>query len=105
MERAGRPSPLQLVKRALPDLHGAMQRVAEHILANPDEVARGSITKLAEAAQTSAATVTRLSTQLGFAGYPHSGPRWRWRSAAAWRPAGRVTSGWRSARRIRPSRC
>jgi DNA-binding MurR/RpiR family transcriptional regulator len=61
---------LQLVKRALPDLHGAMQRVADHILANPDEVARGSITKLAEAAQTSAATVTRLSTQLGFAGYP-----------------------------------
>jgi len=70
MERAGSPSPLQLVKRALPDLHGAMQRVADHILANPDEVARGSITKLAEAAQTSAATVTRLSTQLGFAGYP-----------------------------------
>ncbi|MEV0287264.1 MULTISPECIES: MurR/RpiR family transcriptional regulator [unclassified Kribbella] len=70
MERAGSPSPLQLVKRALPELHGAMQRVAEHILANPDEVARGSITKLAEAAQTSAATVTRLSTHLGFEGYP-----------------------------------
>ena len=61
---------MQLVKRALPELNGAMQRVAEHILANPDEVARGSITKLAEAAQTSAATVTRLSTHLGFAGYP-----------------------------------
>jgi len=58
MERAGSPSPLQLVKRALPELNGAMQRVAEHILANPDEVARGSITKLAETAQTSAATVT-----------------------------------------------
>ncbi|GAA1583559.1 MurR/RpiR family transcriptional regulator [Kribbella karoonensis] len=70
MERAGSPSPLQLVKRALPELNGAMQRVAEHILANPDEVARGSITKLAEAAQTSAATVTRLSTHLGYAGYP-----------------------------------
>jgi DNA-binding MurR/RpiR family transcriptional regulator len=61
---------LQQVKRALPELHGAMQRVAEHILANPDEVARGSITKLAAAAQTSAATVTRLSTHLGYAGYP-----------------------------------
>jgi DNA-binding MurR/RpiR family transcriptional regulator len=70
MERAGSPSPLQQVKRALPELHGAMQRVAEHILAHPDEVARGSITKLAAAAQTSAATVTRLSTQLGYAGYP-----------------------------------
>lgn len=70
MERADSPSPLQLVKRALPELHGAMQRVAEHILANPEEVARGSITKLAEAAHTSAATVTRLSTHLGFAGYP-----------------------------------
>ncbi|TDO49384.1 RpiR family transcriptional regulator [Kribbella sp. VKM Ac-2527] len=70
IDKAATPSPLQLVKRALPDLNGAMQRVAEHILANPDEVARGSITKLAEAAQTSAATVTRLSTHLGFAGYP-----------------------------------
>ncbi|TWD84520.1 RpiR family transcriptional regulator [Kribbella amoyensis] len=70
MERAGSPSPLQLVKRTLPELNGAMQRVAEHILANPDEVARGSITKLAETARTSAATVTRLSTQLGYAGYP-----------------------------------
>ena len=70
MERADGPSPLELVKRALPGLNGAMERVAEHILANPDEVARGSITKLAAAAETSAATVTRLSTQLGFAGYP-----------------------------------
>ena len=70
METAGSPSPSQLVRRALPELNGAMQRVAEQILANPDEVARGSITKLAEAAQTSAATVTRLSTHLGFAGYP-----------------------------------
>ncbi|TCM51841.1 RpiR family transcriptional regulator [Kribbella sp. VKM Ac-2568] len=68
--RADTPSPLQVVRRALPELNGAMQRVADHILANPDEVARGSITKLAEAAQTSAATVTRLSTHLGFAGYP-----------------------------------
>jgi DNA-binding MurR/RpiR family transcriptional regulator len=70
VDRAGTPSPLQLAKRALSDLNGAMLRVAEQILANPDDVARGSITKLAEAAQTSAATVTRLSTHLGFAGYP-----------------------------------
>ncbi|WP_169501724.1 MurR/RpiR family transcriptional regulator [Kribbella catacumbae] len=70
MDRADSPSPLQVVKRALPDLNGSMHRVAEHILANPDEVARGSITKLATAAGTSAATVTRLSTHLGFAGYP-----------------------------------
>ncbi|MEV6285566.1 MurR/RpiR family transcriptional regulator [Kribbella sp. NPDC051770] len=70
VDRADTPSPLQLAKRALPDLNGAMLRVAEQILAHPDDVARGSITKLAEAAQTSAATVTRLSTHLGFAGYP-----------------------------------
>lgn len=31
MERAESPSPLQQVKRALPELNGAMQRVAEHI--------------------------------------------------------------------------
>jgi DNA-binding MurR/RpiR family transcriptional regulator len=68
--RADSPSPLQVVKRAVPDLNGSMQRVAEQILANPDEAARGSITKLAAAARTSAATVTRLSTHLGFAGYP-----------------------------------
>ena len=69
-DKAAAASPLEVVKRALPELNGAMQRVAEHILANPDEVARGSITTLAEAARTSAATVTRLSTHLGFAGYP-----------------------------------
>ncbi|NGN64232.1 MurR/RpiR family transcriptional regulator [Streptomyces sp. A7024] len=68
--RADSPSPLQLLKQALPGLTGATHRVAEHILAHPDEVAGGSITKLAEAAETSAATVSRLSTHLGFAGYP-----------------------------------
>ncbi|TCC58827.1 MurR/RpiR family transcriptional regulator [Kribbella pittospori] len=88
MERAG--NPLQQVKRALPELNGAMQRVAEHILANPDEVARGSITKLAEAAQTSAATVTRLSTHLGFAGYPAL------RAALAMEVGRGIEAGWAS---------
>ena len=90
MDRAGTPSPLQLVKRALPELNGAMQRVAEHILANPDDVARGSITKLAEAAQTSAATVTRLSTHLGFAGYPAL------RAALAMEVGRGIEAGWAS---------
>ncbi|MET9272074.1 MurR/RpiR family transcriptional regulator [Kribbella sp. NPDC003557] len=68
--KAGSPSPVALVKRALPELSGSLRRVADQILANPDEVSRGSITKLAEAAQTSASAVTRLSTHLGYAGYP-----------------------------------
>lgn len=68
--RAGSESPLQLLKNALPDLNAAMTRVAEQVLASPQEVGRASITKLAERAGTSPATVTRLSTLLGFGGYP-----------------------------------
>ena len=88
--RAGPPSPVELVKRALPELSGSLRRVADQILANPDEVSRGSITKLAEAAQTSASAVTRLSTHLGYAGYPAL------RAALAMEIGRGVEAGWAS---------
>lgn len=62
--------PLQRVREALPRLRGASERVAEAILAEPEQVAHGSITRLATTAQTTPATVTRLATALGFAGFP-----------------------------------
>ncbi|MFD5098571.1 MurR/RpiR family transcriptional regulator [Streptomyces albidochromogenes] len=69
-EGVGEVSPLELLRTELPDLTGAKLRVAEVILRNPTVVGRSSITWLAQEAQTSAATITRLSTALGFDGFP-----------------------------------
>ncbi|MFF1418143.1 MurR/RpiR family transcriptional regulator [Streptomyces sp. NPDC058280] len=81
-------SPLELLRSALPGLSGAKLRVAEVIMANPDVVGRSSITWLAEQAGTSAATITRLSTSLGFDGFPEL-------RAALAREHGRdVQAGW-----------
>ncbi|MEU9228869.1 MurR/RpiR family transcriptional regulator [Streptomyces massasporeus] len=63
-------SPLELLRTALPGLTGAKLRVAEVILRDPAGAGRSSITWLAEEARTSAATITRLSTALGFDGFP-----------------------------------
>lgn len=63
-------SPLTLLRNTLPELSGATLRIAELILAAPDRVGQESITKLARRADTSAATVTRLSNLLGFDGFP-----------------------------------
>lgn len=68
--RAQPANPLQLITDALPRLRGGTARVASAILASPDEIAADSITRLAAAADTAPATVTRLATQLGFDGYP-----------------------------------
>lgn len=68
--RAAGANPLQLITDAMPQLRGATARVAEAVLAAPDDVAIGSITRLAEAANTSAATVSRLARHLGFDGFP-----------------------------------
>ncbi|ROR73877.1 MurR/RpiR family transcriptional regulator [Bogoriella caseilytica] len=54
----------------LPELRPAERRVAEAVIANPAEVARESITTLAERCHTSAPTVVRFAKRLGFAGYP-----------------------------------
>jgi DNA-binding MurR/RpiR family transcriptional regulator len=70
MVTAAEPSPLQLIRDALPSLSGARLRVAQIMLDDPLEAGRNSITWLASRAGTQAATVTRLSTALGYSGFP-----------------------------------
>ena len=62
-------SVLAKVRAQLPELTGALQRVAELILADPAAAARSSIVELAERSGTSPATVTRFCRALGFVGY------------------------------------
>ncbi|WP_283136790.1 MurR/RpiR family transcriptional regulator [Rhizohabitans arisaemae] len=51
------------------ELTGALSRVAEIVLTDPQTVARATIVELAERSGTSPATVTRFCRALGFAGY------------------------------------
>jgi DNA-binding MurR/RpiR family transcriptional regulator len=51
------------------DLTAAERRVAEAILAAPQEVAFGTVAELASVAGVGAASVVRLATKLGFDGY------------------------------------
>ncbi|HWR86077.1 MAG TPA: MurR/RpiR family transcriptional regulator [Rhodoglobus sp.] len=81
-------SPLALVRMALPTLVGAKRRVAEVILADPQTASRSSITWLAAEAETSPATVTRLSASLGFDGFPE------FRAAIASEHGRGVQAGW-----------
>jgi DNA-binding MurR/RpiR family transcriptional regulator len=62
--------PLNRLSNDLQDLGGPRRRVAEAVLANPSRVAHAPITWLAAEADTTPATVTRLATSLGYAGYP-----------------------------------
>lgn len=66
---AGSAGVLARAKQLLPDLTGALQRVAEFVLANPAAAARATIVELAERSNTSPATVTRFCRALGFDGY------------------------------------
>lgn len=62
-------SVLAKVRAQLSELTGALQRVAELILADPAAAARSTIVELAERSGTSPATVTRFCRALGFVGY------------------------------------
>jgi DNA-binding MurR/RpiR family transcriptional regulator len=62
-------SVLAKVRAQLPELTGALQRVAELILADPAAAARSTSVELAERSGTSPATVTRFCRALGFVGY------------------------------------
>src|SRR5258705_615104 len=62
-------SVLARVRAGLPEFTGALQRVAELILADPAAAARSTIVGLAERSGTSPATVTRFCRALGFVGY------------------------------------
>jgi DNA-binding MurR/RpiR family transcriptional regulator len=57
------------VRAKLPEFTGALQRVAELVLADPASAARSTIVELAERSGTSPATVTRFCRALGFEGY------------------------------------
>src|SRR5919201_1115121 len=67
------PSPadgvLARVRSQLPEFTGALQRVAEQVLSDPEAAARATIVELAERSGTSPATVTRFCRALGFEGY------------------------------------
>lgn len=64
-----RESVLLRTQALLPDLSGAMRRVAEHLLTDLPAGARATIVELAERSGTSPATVTRFCRALGFDGY------------------------------------
>ncbi|GIF67725.1 RpiR family transcriptional regulator [Asanoa ishikariensis] len=57
------------VRAGLPEFTGALQRVAEQVLADPAGAARATIVELAERSGTSPATITRFCRALGFDGY------------------------------------
>jgi DNA-binding MurR/RpiR family transcriptional regulator len=62
-------SVLVRVRAAQSELSGALQRVAELVLADPASAARATIVELAERSGTSPATITRFCRALGFEGY------------------------------------
>jgi DNA-binding MurR/RpiR family transcriptional regulator len=62
-------SVLARVRSGLPEFTGALQRVAEQVLADPTAAARATIVELAERSGTSPATVTRFCRAMGFEGY------------------------------------
>jgi DNA-binding MurR/RpiR family transcriptional regulator len=68
-ESGARDSVLARVRSRLPEFTGALQRVAELVLADPAAAARATIVELAERSGTSPATVTRFCRALGFEGY------------------------------------
>lgn len=64
-----RPAVLVRVRTLLPEFTGALQRVAEQVLADPAAASRATIVELAERSGTSPATITRFCRALGFDGY------------------------------------
>jgi DNA-binding MurR/RpiR family transcriptional regulator len=80
---------LARVRAQLPEFTGALQRVAERVLADPAAAARATIVELAEQSGTSPATITRFCRALGFEGYPElrlgiAGETGRAARAAGW---------------------
>ena len=57
------------VRTLLPEFTGALQRVAEQVLADPAAASRATIVELGERSGTSPATVTRFCRSLGLGGY------------------------------------
>lgn len=57
------------VRSVMPSLHASDARVARVILDEPDAIIYRSVSEVAEAAQTSTATVVRCAQKLGFRGF------------------------------------
>ncbi len=60
---------LALLRSQLPGYTGALQRVATHVLSEPQRAARATIVELAQRSNTSPASITRFCRALGFDGY------------------------------------
>ncbi|MFF3869867.1 MurR/RpiR family transcriptional regulator [Micromonospora sp. NPDC001898] len=60
---------LARVRAGAGELTGALRRVAEHVLSDPESAARATIVELAERSGTSPATITRFCRAMGFDGY------------------------------------
>ncbi|MBO0811105.1 MAG: MurR/RpiR family transcriptional regulator [Microlunatus sp.] len=58
------------VRRAVPNLRPAEQRVAQAVLADPAGISESSITSVAKLCNTSETTVLRFCRAIGLAGYP-----------------------------------
>lgn len=63
------PSTAVRIRALLPSLAPAEQRVAHHIIDDPERVASSSITQLSRDCATSEATVIRFCRTIGFSGY------------------------------------
>ncbi|GGL94604.1 MurR/RpiR family transcriptional regulator [Micromonospora yangpuensis] len=62
-------SVLARVRSGVDELTGALRRVADHVLSDPEAAARSTIVELAERSGTSPATITRFCRAMGFDGY------------------------------------
>ncbi|NLU77684.1 MurR/RpiR family transcriptional regulator [Micromonospora sp. HNM0581] len=60
---------LARVRTGATELTGALRRVADHVLSDPQAAVRATIVELAERSGTSPATVTRFCRAMGFDGY------------------------------------
>lgn len=63
------PQVLTALRSLAPSQHGALRRIADVVLADPTAAAELSIDRLADAADSSPASVVRLARDLGFSGY------------------------------------
>jgi DNA-binding MurR/RpiR family transcriptional regulator len=69
MAQGETPAVLARIESLLPVLRRAEQMVAQFVLDKPGDVVHMSVTELADASDTSEATVTRLARRLGQAGF------------------------------------
>lgn len=69
MTAAGHEQVLTTLRAIAPGMQGALRRIADVMLTDPAAAAELSIDRLAEAADSSPASVVRLARDLGFSGY------------------------------------